>query len=336
MDRASSIHELLPWHYPQWKQLVEADDSQRLGHALLLRGREGFGVPQFVERFAAALICQASRSDARPCGICRGCGLSAAESHPDLMVLKPDEGKTTISIDRVRGLIDALGLAPKLAGPQVAILSPAESLTREAANSLLKTLEEPPGNVVFLLISYSSTKIPPTIRSRCQRVDFPTPCRHQALQWLAKQMPGGVDADLLLDIAGGAPFHALALIEEEQRLLRGKVLESFVDTVGGRADPLEVAKFWRTVGSKKVLQWLASFVADCIRLSHVQSSAGLVNRDFASVLTNLVQEVEPRRMYELWDRCIQVNKDQSASTGVNDQLLLEGVAMTCTTLAQPG
>jgi DNA polymerase-3 subunit delta' len=335
MDLAKALHIRLPWHQQQWRRLVDACKSQRLGHALLLRGREGIGVPQFAGRLATALVCQEARSDHWPCGICQGCSLSTASSHPDLMIIEPDEGKTTIGITQVRRLVEALGLAPKLGGAKVAVLFPAESVTREAANSLLKTLEEPPGNVVFLLVSHSSTRIPPTVRSRCQLIDFPTPSRHQARQWLAEQMPLAADLGLALDIAGGAPLLALDMLKDEHRLLRGKILGSFVDIVSGQTDPLEVAKYWRSLGTNAVLQWLASFAADCIRLNHVETSSQVANRDVVSALTRLVQEVELRCFHDLWDCCIQVNKDRSTSTGLNDQLLLEGVAMSCTALAKP-
>lgn len=333
MDLSKTMHTLLPWHHQQWTQLADACKSQRLGHALLFHGREGFGVPQFAGRFASALVCRRPMSDNGPCGICQSCALNAAGSHPDLMILEPDEGKASISIVQVRRLIEALGLAPKLAGPKVAILSPAEFLTREASNSLLKTLEEPPGEVVFLLVSYSGTKVSPTVRSRCQLIDFPTPCRHQARQWLAEQMPQPVNVDLVLDIAAGAPLRALDMMKEGHLPLRGKVLESFVDVISGRVDPLEVAKFWRVSGTKEVLPWLASVVADCIKLSCAETSSRIVNRDVLPALTSLVQGIEPRCFYELWDCCIQANKDHGESAGVNDQLLLEGVAMTCTALA---
>nr|MBS0020015.1 DNA polymerase III subunit delta' [Gammaproteobacteria bacterium] len=335
MDLSRTMATLLPWHNPQWTLLADACKNQRLGHALLLRGRQGFGVPQFARRLARALVCRHPMSDKRPCGICRSCSLSNAGSHPDLMIVEPDQGKASIGIVPVRRLIDALGLAPKFGGPKVAILSPAELLTREASNSLLKTLEEPPGDAVFLLVSHSAAKVPPTVRSRCQLIDFPTPCRRQACQWLAAQMPQPADVELVLDIAGGAPIRALDMMQADHLPLRGKVLESFVDVVSGQADPLEVAKLWRVSGTNEVLQWLASMAADCIKLSCAEASSRVVNRDILPALTSLAQAIAPRRFFALWDCCIQANKDHGGSAGLNDQLLLEGVAMTCTALAHP-
>ncbi len=334
MDRFEVMHEFLPWHQQQWNLLLDARTRQRLGHALLLRGRDGLGVRQFAGRLATALVCQDSSLDNRPCGICKGCGLSAAGSHPDLMIIEPDVGKTTIGIVLVRRLVELLGLAPKLGGSKVAILSPAESLTREAANSLLKTLEEPPGDVVFLLVASSSTMLAQTIRSRCQLIDFPTPRRHQVLPWLAERITQATDVELALDIAGGAPLRALDMVKEEHRRLRRQVFATFVDTVRGQAEPLAVAKHWHLLGTREVLQWLASFVADCIRLSHAEVPPRLVNRDQASALKSVVREVESRRWYTVWDCCMQAHRDRGSSTALNDQLLLESVAMTCTALAR--
>lgn len=335
MDRSEAMRQLLPWHQHQWNLLLGARKNQRLGHALLLRGREGLGLRQFAGRLATALVCQDPRADTWPCGRCQSCELGAAGTHPDLMIIEPDEGKSTIGIVLVRRLVELLGLAPKLAGAKVAILSPAESLTREAANSLLKTLEEPPGDVVFLLIASSSTQLAPTVLSRCQLIDFPTPGRGQALQWLAEQMPKATDADLALDIAGGAPLRALAIMKKEHRLRRCQAFDTFVDLIGGQADPFTVAKHWHILGANAVVQWLASFVADCIRLGHAETSSRVVNRDHVAALKGVVRKVEPRHWYILWDCCMQANKDQSVSAALNDQLLLESVAMTCATLAQP-
>jgi hypothetical protein len=165
-------------------------------------------------------------------------------------------------------------------------------------------------------------------------IDFPTPSRHQARQWLTDQVSQQpADVDLALDIAGGVPFRALDMLKQEHLLLRSKVFESFVGVVSGQADPFEVAQLWRLSGTNEVLRWLASFAADCIKVQCVKTSPRIVNRDLLAELTNLVRDIEPHRLYALWDYCIQANKDHSASTGLNDQLLLDGVAMTCTALA---
>lgn len=335
MDLAKAMHTFLPWQQRQWILLADACKAHRLGHALLLHGSEGTGVPQFAGRFATALVCQKATSSRWPCGVCQACHLSHAGSHPDLMLVEPDDGKTTIGIAQIRRLIEALGLAPKLAGSQIAIVSPAESLTREAANSLLKTLEEPPGQVVFLLVAHSLTRLPATVRSRCQLIEFPIPSRNQASQWLAEETGQPADVELALDIAGGAPFRALDMIRTERLPLRSKVFESLIGVIDGQADPFEVAQLWRTSGTREVLRWLASFSADCIRLSYTQMPRWAVNRDSLAALVRLAQCIEPHRFYELWDRCIQASKEYDASSTVNDQLLLEDVAMVCAALAPP-
>lgn len=335
MDRLRPMSNLFPWHHQQWRRLVDACKRDRLGHALLLRGRPGLGIPQFARHFATALLCGESISETWPCGACQSCAFNSAGSHPDLVVVEPEEGRLRIGVAQVRYLIEALSLAPKFSEHQVAILSPAEQLTREAANGLLKNLEEPPGEVVFLLVSYNSTAVPATIRSRCQLIDFPTPQRAVAREWVAKQIPEDSDADWVLDVAGGAPLRALDIMLQGQLTLRDKILESFVDVVRGQADPLEVARSWQVVGTREALEWLASLTTDCIKLSYGETASRLVNRDVLPALNQLLELVERRCFYELWDRCLQASRDRIASVGLNDQLLLEGVAMTCASLARP-
>lgn len=327
---------LLPWHTQQWARLTVAHERERLGHALLLRGREGLGLSQFATRMAAALLCTGATDAPRPCGLCRSCRLNLAGSHPDLLTIAPEDGKKAITIEQVRALIAYLALTPAFGGEKVAVLSPLEGLTKEAANSLLKILEEPPGESIFLLVSYCSARLAPTIRSRCQIIDFPTPARHVARQWLAGQVTVETvedDVDLLLNLAGGAPIRALNMRCQGQLPVRGAVFNALVGLIEGRLDPLAVAQDWRTAGRQVVLSWLLSFTEDLIRLRLANGRSALTNRDLRSSMQNLVNVLEPKRLYQLWDRCLEANRQLDGRAGPNDQLLLEDVAMTCASLA---
>ena len=175
------IPERLPWHRPQWQRVERGVREGRVPHALLLRGAAGNGKARFAARLAAALLC---RSDNPPCGACASCRLCAAGSHPDRFDVTIPEDRREIVVEQIRDLVHSVGLTARLGGYKAVIVNPAEQMNRHAANTLLKTLEEPPGATVFVLVSSNHALLPATIRSRCQMIDFPVADRDIALKWL--------------------------------------------------------------------------------------------------------------------------------------------------------
>lgn len=215
----------LPWQNDLWSQL--AGWRTRLPHAVLLHGGRGIGKRHLMQALAQLLLCESPAGDT-PCGHCAGCYLIAADNHPDLLWLTPaaqmperddadssDEisvapsaraGKKAgreIVIDQVRRASDFLALSAHRGGRRVILLCPAEGLNAPAANALLKALEEPPADAVFLAVSDELDAVLPTIRSRFVLVRAPAPSREQALAWLRSR---GIErAESRLAEAGGAP-----------------------------------------------------------------------------------------------------------------------------------
>jgi DNA polymerase-3 subunit delta' len=155
-------------------------DESRLSHAYLFVGPEHVGRATTARRFAQALNCP---SDERPCGECRICRLIEEGKHPDVETLAPGgvcdesehkdhEGSREIRICQIRRLEKVVSRAPFEARRRVVIVDPAEAMTVEAANAFLKTLEEPPGNVVLVLVAAREQRLLDTVRSRCRRVTF--------------------------------------------------------------------------------------------------------------------------------------------------------------------
>src|SRR5215203_242773 len=175
-----------PWHVEQWGQLLQRKES--LPNALLFRGREGIGKLDFVRKLAQSLACVSAAGGAA-CSECQSCRWFAASSHPDYREVLPEilrpEAETTaagerkpsqqISVDDIRGLHDFVNLTAHQTGGKTIVLYPAETLNVNAANALLKSLEEPPGNTRFMLISHRPSYLPATIISRCQQIALPTP-----------------------------------------------------------------------------------------------------------------------------------------------------------------
>ena len=217
---------IYPWHQSDWQQL--AAHWRQLPHALLFSGRENTGKTAFARHLAATLLCEQATADRQPCGQCPSCHLFAQNSHPDFYELTPEipEGETVgrkllqIKIDAVRGIVDGIHLTSVRGGLRVVLVHPAEGMNLQAANSLLKVLEEPPEHVVFLLVTHARDKLLPTIKSRCRQMVLPPPSHSQALHYLRER--GVAQAEALLAFHSGAPLfeHAPESDELRAELLR--------------------------------------------------------------------------------------------------------------------
>lgn len=237
---------IFPWTRPSLVRLL--DMRAALPHALLIHGPEGVGKTQLAHHFAGALLCESPQADGDACGTCAACGWFAQSNHPDFRLLAPeaDEEETEertetkgkakarasrdIRIQQVRALADFLAIGAHRAGRKVVMIAPADALNVPAANALLKTLEEPPGDTVFLLVSGRADRLAPTIRSRCVALGLPMPAPADVLAWLAgREGVDPVQAQAALRAAGGAPLHAAALVEPPQAAAHRAVLQALAE-----------------------------------------------------------------------------------------------------------
>jgi DNA polymerase-3 subunit delta' len=209
----------LPWLESVETEFAERIGSGRLAHALLLSGPAGTGKRQLAQAWVAALLCLENRVPA--CGRCRSCQLLQSGAHPDYRYItfeiNENNGnlRTELVIGQVRSLIGSLQLTTTISPRKVAMIWPAEALNRNAANALLKTLEEPPGNTVILLVSDDPGRLTATIRSRCQNLQVRPPERAVALDWLlAAGEHDATEAEIALAAAAGSPLKAREMLEE--------------------------------------------------------------------------------------------------------------------------
>ena len=316
--------QTLPWHEGQWNRVEAMRLSQRMPHALMLRGPAGLGKGEFASRLSAVLLCE---GDQKPCGACRGCRLMAAGNHPDFLSLAPEDDRQTISIDQIRALIDHVWLTTQYGGYKVVVVSPAELMTRPAANTLLKTLEEPPGAAVFILVAHESGLLPATIRSRCQMLDFPLPPASRALTWLNARLPPDASAETLLRLADGAPLSALEIAEAGGAEARSALFRDLAALVAEGADPVAVAYGWRGLEPAEVGRWLTTLTMDLIRLKTDQNAVTLTHEDLRQAMQPLARRLDLIRLFALLDVCLELRWLCVRQTSFNPQLLLEDVAI---------
>jgi DNA polymerase-3 subunit delta' len=314
--------ELLPWHQRQWTGLIARLRSGTFPHALLLTGPAGLGKRQFAESLAQAVLCQQPREDGQACGSCRSCLLYVAGSHPDHLAVSPEQDSKVIKIGQIRSLIASLGLKSQLSGFRVALITPAERMNTEAANSLLKTLEEPGERTLLMLVSTQPGFLPATVRSRCQKIVFARPPRELAEPWLLNQAQVD-DPGLLLALADGAPLAALALAEGGGLARRASLLKDLEDVIGGRRDPLAVAEQWQNENVAESIDWLRSWIMDLIRLKATVAPPTLANRDLKQHLQPIAKQVDLKALYGHFDRLQQAAR--LANSQVSNQSILEEV-----------
>lgn len=196
----------------------------------------------------------------------------AIPEHADLRWLSPPEDKHSIGIDQVRELVDELSLTSYEGGGKVAVIEPADAMTTSAANSLLKTLEEPPGDTLLILVVDRPGRLPATIYSRCQRLAVRPPAEAAGLNWLQSVQPG-VSWGAVLRDAGFAPIAALRAFERlEETTAMAEDLAALAD---GRAAPLAVAARWAKLEPEFALGWLARQVQMCISRTAGGAAAGV-------------------------------------------------------------
>lgn len=244
----------LPWLRAAQTGFNAALAAGRLGHALLVQVSPGQGGEWLATWIAARIFC---RSPVRstlgdgavgetPCGRCLECRRVVADEQPDLLRVHPLEDSKEIRVDQVRTLSAELALTAHGGGRKVAILVPADRLNRNAANALLKTLEEPSGQALLLLVTGEPSRLPATVQSRCTRLR-PGPIDDDALiAWLQAQRPGSAATDwrAALGVLGPQPLAALAADVASLAGLRRETERALDDATRGALDVVETAERW--------------------------------------------------------------------------------------------
>jgi DNA polymerase-3 subunit delta' len=216
-----------------------------LRHAYLLAGPEGVGRRTLATRFAQALNCTNPPEPGAFCGECRECRQIGALAHPDLSLLTPTEGHKDILIDQVRGLQHTLALAPYAAKYRIALIPDFQLANPQAANALLKTLEEPPERVVMLLTADALEPLLPTIISRCEVIRLrPAAITDAAAYLQSEKKLSPEQAGLLAHLTSGRIGAAIRLADDPDALARRREhLETFLELLSApRQDRFKLAE----------------------------------------------------------------------------------------------
>ncbi len=313
------ITPIPPWHHAAWQRFNASVDNARLAHAMLIAGPIGIGKRALAKNMAASLLCEAPVNH-NACGQCRGCQLFAAGSHPDFLTLEPESGGSGIlKIEGVRDLTAFSQLTSQYKGYRVAVLAPAEAMNRNAANALLKTLEEPPAEMVLILVSDAPARLPATIRSRCQHYRLGMPGQASALRWLGEQGIEAKQAELSLVLAGGAPLQALQIHQAEGVAHWQALVADIAEVVNGQKSAVVAAADWRETGAVMVNDYMQRLIVLLQRHQHAPIADALCDQSFMG----LSKKLPAARLDRVYQSLVELRA--AASPGLAKELSLEAL-----------
>lgn len=299
------------WHQTIWQRLQAARKQQHLPHALLFNGQTGCGHEHLVYAFAESLLCLQPDNEGYACKQCRSCNVFAAKAHPDFMLLETAEDKQVITVEQVRSLDRFLELSRSYSPNRVAVILNADTMNVNAANSLLKSLEEPANNSYILLFTANMARILPTVRSRCQPLRLLQPTQAEALAWLQKQALVQPASELLV-LAGGRPLAAVNGDSGERLTQKTLFLDQLKSLLGGNSSIVELATHWDKYDRVELLDWQLAWIQQLIRQGVGDRS---VPKD-----TNYMQ---PSKLWSIYDRLLELKA--LATHPLNGRLFVENM-----------
>ena len=314
-----------PWLEPHLASVGEMLGRDRMPHALLLTGQPGMGKQALAGAVAQLLLCEDRTAGRAPCGHCPGCTRFQAGSHADFFSVQPEEDSSVIKVDAIRELGEKLSLSSHRGGYKVAMLAPAEAMNLNAANCLLKTLEEPSDNTVLVLVCTRPARLPATIRSRCQQLRITAPETGLANAWLAEQLEDGRDTGLFLQLANGAPLEALRLAQANVVEARREQFQALVEVLEGRADPLALAAAWGKDESLQAIHWLRDWLMDLLRIRMTGQADNIRSVDLRDALAVTAQRLNSRALFRQLEH---INRTLRITEGIlNRQLMTEDILL---------
>lgn len=322
------MKEIYPWQKNDWARLQELRKGP--AHGLLFKGSKGIGKLDLAINFAQSLLCRDPGEANFACGKCSSCHWFEQGTHPDFRLLQPEilslDGEETesgkkpskqISVEQIRGLADFFGMTAHQGGRRLVIIHPAETMNPNAANALLKNLEEPPAGLLLILVSHKPQQLLPTILSRCLAVALPAPDAASTSRWLAEQ--GVKHPDEALAASGFAPLQAVQAdeqldSEERDKLLRGARQPESLDAFA-------LAEVLQKTDQVLVVQWLQQW---CYDLSSMKLAGKLrYHPGEEAAINQLVGRVTPLNLARL-QKYLQTAKREARHT-LNPKLFFESL-----------
>ena len=326
----SIASDVFPWQESQWTLIQSMLSNNRLPHALLITGARGTGILDFATKLASSILCQQPGKSGENCQNCSSCKLIKADTHPDLLPVYPEEEGKAIKVDQIRKLVSFTQLQSHYNQRKVIVISPAEAMNISSSNSLLKTLEEPPGDTLIILVSHKPASLPITVRSRCQKIKISASSMH-VREWLE----GKVEPELIQTVlaSGCGPLFLDRMEETEQIPDRLSLLEDLENMAFSNQDPVDTAEKWSKKQVNETFFWLLKICQDMIKLSllditdittdNKDTGLKLVNQDMIERLNNLLKKYDLKEIFSIYDKLFEYHKLSSGNTSLKASTMCE-------------
>ena len=249
---------------PAWqKKYIGLLSKDGLHHAYLFFGREGLGKQLLLSNLSQGILCE--DTSIFPCGECQNCKLFLSQNHPDFHNLSIEEGKKNISIAQVIDLREKIYESSFLGKSKIILIPNIESMSRDASDSILKILEEPPKNTFFIMSSNFIHLIPSTVRSRSVEIEIQNPSIEECREWLSKSYSENID--LAIELAENRPFIARDLLELNLLELRSTFIKDISGIIKSGKDIVNISENWNKEQETLPLkiEWMSSILVDAIK-----------------------------------------------------------------------
>lgn len=309
----------MPWLASAQQKLRDSYAAERMPHSLLLLSPPGLGALALAHWISAFALCDSAAD--RPCGVCASCLLLRSDTHPDMHMVGLEEKAQQIKIEQVRELIESLALRSYRGGYKVGLIESAEALNTHSANAFLKTLEEPTGRTLLIMLAKPTHRLPATIASRCVRMALRAPTPAVARAWLQANVASQADWDTALELAGGAPLLAMQLDAALLATLESEMQASMSQLASGSVDVSLLAESWLRSDAELRIHWLENWIT-----RRVQAALAGANSDQSAEPVRLpaaLLKAKIRPLFELLDAARDYRR--LAVTGLNQQLALEAL-----------
>ena len=337
--KTETLKTTLPWQQESWNLVIKQFQGGKMSHAYMLRGEADTGKRYFATRLAQFLLCRSPIADSA-CGECSICRLNEAGNNPDLLLIEAEDGGKVIKVDQIRELKSFLETSSHAFGRRIIIIDTAESLGISSANALLKGLEEPPTDVLFLLLADRPKAVLPTIASRCQIINLPKPVLWQSLAWLGEEIKETTsELELLLELTQGHPFAARAMHRAGTSAQVQEIGEGLLQLLQGGIPPLTLAARYAKSQPAEVLRvlgfWLSSLTKYRLCKRQDLLKGATLKKAAMTFLGTADETVLPTRaLFSLYNAVTAAQVQLAGTANPNSQLMLEDLLLRLRELVQ--
>jgi DNA polymerase III subunit delta' len=285
----------LPW----FDQYLAHLDLELLHHAFLIGGKEGVGKKNFSFLLSQLILCK-EKHEYFPCNACQPCKLFNTSNHPDFYTIKMEEGKKKISINQIKELQTNFYESSFLNGNKIFLIENAEFLSKDASDSLLKILEEPPENTYFIITSHRAKQLSATIQSRCSEVFINNPQKQEIENWLRQENTSDENVKLALNLALGRPLKITELLDNNILDSRNNFISEMSQLIKKGKNIISLSEEWPKDKRALVfkLEWMSNLMMDAIRYQ-MTGDEKEIQIDTSAISMYLGQKVEFNILFEL-------------------------------------